>query len=123
MRKFQRLGASPVTAPAPLLIRVAGGNGADDDRLIRAATKPDATAVYDPANPTGLPWPNGIGYGDRLNADGTTTRVLLAHWNGAPSTITTAIAQNTVVSVSEQTMIEDPMEVLDPQPAWIVRHV
>ena len=108
----------------PRLVRIVGGQGTGaTSRINRPATKPEAAAVYDPATPYGLPWPDGIGYGDMLNANGTTTRVLLALWADAPTTIATAVINNTVVAVTETTQLLDPAGVLDPQTAWIPRHV
>jgi hypothetical protein len=58
-----------------------------------------------------------------LNANGTTTRVLLALWADAPTTIATAVINNTVVAVTETIQLLDPAGELDPQNAWIPRHV
>ena len=134
MRKFQRVGASPVTADKAYLVTVLGGNQVTvqpNDTVVncikKAASKPIPLAEYDPAGnpPSGIPWPDGIGYGDMFIPGQANQRVLLAHWNGAPSTITQTLITRTSVLVSDRVRLvndSDPNNIIDLE-AWVVRHV
>ena len=123
------LGAAPA---APVyLVTVLGGNESvvpPDDTVVRGikkpASKPIPLAVYDPspATPAGLPWPDGIGYGNMVIA-GSTQRVLLAYYDGAPTTLTGTVISGTPVAVSEKVLLTDGGDPAIEVEAWVVRHV
>ena len=124
-------GGGAVTAAPVYLVTVLGGNESvvpPDDTVVRgikkAASKPIPLAVYDPspATPVGLPWPDGIGYGNMVIA-GSTQRVVLAYYDGAPTTLTGTVISGTPVAVSEKVLLTDGGDPAIEVEAWVVRHV
>ena len=86
MRKFQRLSRGGDGAQIPGTLRVLGGNLVpphDTPGVVRVDTilAESAFDTLDPTGnpPTGLPWPDGIGYGE-IDGD----RVLIVHDGRGP---------------------------------------
>jgi hypothetical protein len=126
-----RFPSSATATDRSYLVTVLGGNvsavqpGPTDIRCIKKATaKPTPLAAYDPspATPAGLPWPDGIGYGDMIVGT-SLQRVLLAYYDGAPTTLTGTVIARTPVAVREKVLLTDGGDPAISVEAWVVRHV
>lgn len=126
----------PPRAAAPAdqsyLVTVLGGNQVTvqpNDTVVnclkKAASKPIPLAEYDPAGnpPSGIPWPDGIGYGDMIVPGVGTQRVLLAYYVGAPTTLTGTVIARTPVLVQDKVLLTDDGAPPTEVEAWVIRHV